>query len=398
MHAPGAAIEDEGVGLRAGDVIALAVLAMLTLGMVMVHSALFTTEPGESVRFESILLSRQTAYLALAIGAFYAVSLSPIAGALAAPSRARWLVPCAALSTVALLGVYVPGLADPANNAHRWIKVPGVPLSFQPSEVTKWIVPLAVAWIGVRLGDRLATFRGVLGPLALLAVPVGIIVIEDLGTGVLIGAVGVLVLVAAGARLVHLAAFAPVALGALVGAVVMSPYRVRRLTTFLDPTADPEGAGYHILQSISAITGGDIVGRGLGFGYRKFGYLPEDHTDFLFAVICEELGLAGALLTLSLYGAVIIAAATILRGTTAVLAKLAVLGILLTFALQAVMNLFVVTAMAPTKGIALPLMSAGGTGWVLTAASLGVVVAIDRWNRGAVPQVSVDTSAEEPDE
>ena len=204
-------------------------------------------------------------------------------------------------------------------------------------------------------------------PLCVIAVASGVVLIEDLGTGVLIATVSLFMLWAGGIRARHLAG--PVLLGgaAIAAAIWTQPYRLARLIAFIDPWADPQGIGYHPIQSMLAIAEGGVGGRGLGGGIQKFGYLPEDTTDFLFAVICEELGLAGALLVAALLLALLWAALRILRDRSESFPRLLILGVMTTIALQSLLNIAVVTVVVPTKGIALPLLSAGGTGWVVTA-------------------------------
>jgi len=170
-------------------------------------------------------------------------------------------------------------------------------------------------------------------------------------------------------------------------AILASPYRVARLTAFLDPYADPQGTGYHMIQSMGAVAGGGFFGRGLGHGLQKFGYLPEDRTDFLFAIICEELGTPGAALVVFLFAGLLLAGLAIVRREPDRLLRLMGVGVITTVGLQAVINLAVVTGLGPTKGIALPLVSSGGTGWILTAFSLGLLVAIDR--RGSAEPAAV---------
>jgi cell division protein FtsW len=153
---------------------------------------------------------------------------------------------------------------------------------------------------------------------------------------------------------------------------------MNRIMAFQNPYADPEGIGYHAIQSLTAIANGEGFGRGLGFGIQKLGYLPEDRTDFVFAVLCEELGIPGAAMVVTLFGVLVWAGFLVMRRERNPMLRLMALGIISTVGVQACINLFVVTAMAPTKGIALPLISHGGTGWILTAFSLGLVVAIDR--------------------
>lgn len=370
--------------LRPGDVIGVCVLALLCVGVVMVNSAGLGVGDGQTpVTLASIIFSRSAAYLALAMAALLIASRIPLERLVArtAGSSAAivWIPP---LLIGACLLVYVPGLGREVNGATRWlgVNIPGVgALSVQPSEIAKWGMVVVVAWYAARNASQLRRFLPGLAPaLALVGAVAAVVTLEDLGTGALILSVAAILLLAAGARVVHFLALAPLGLAALSVAVLARPYRLQRLTTFLDPYADPQGAGYHMIQSMVAIANGEVFGRGLGFGLQKFGYLPEDRTDFLFAVLCEEMGVAGAGLVIYLYLAVIWAGWRILLKQAHPGARLLALGVLLTFGLQTVFNLATVTGLGPTKGIALPLLSSGGTGWILTAASLGLLVGMDR--------------------
>lgn len=379
-------VDNAGVP-RPGQTIALCVLALLCIGVVMVRSAGMTVDGGEAVTFSSIVLSRSSAYAALAMGAMLIVALVPglerIQPSLLGPGLravSPTLLFFAALLGGALLLVYVPSLEREVNGSHRWVRVP-IAGSIQPSELAKWgLVAILAAWGAWQGAARMARFGRMLAPLMVAGCLSVIVMKEDLGTAALMMAVSCIVLLASGARLLHMAAFIPPAAVAIGAAILASPYRMTRLTSFIDPYADPDGAGYHMIQSMVAVAHGGVAGRGLGFGLQKFGYLPEDRTDFLFAVICEEAGLAGAAVVLALYAGLLLAGLSILRRLPAerVFEKLLALGVLSTVGLQAVINLAVVTGWAPTKGIALPLLSSGGTGWILTAASLGLLVRMDR--------------------
>lgn len=405
--------------LRPGHVITLCALALLTLGVVMVNSALMSVAPVDGdgnqlpgVTAESILTSRSTLYMALALGALAICAMLPVRrlSGLARVLVERDTTPQAGLRTltVCVLGllavlatVYLPVIGHSVNGSARWVRVGS--LTFQPSEIVKWALIALIAWYGTVRASHMKSFRWGLLP-ALIAVGVVCVAIvkEDLGTGVLIAGSCGLVLLAAGARFWHLASFVPLGLAGVVAAIVTSPYRVQRILAFLDPFADPQGTGYHVIQSMAAIAGGGGAGRGLGHGFQKFGYLPEDHTDFLFAIVCEELGIAGAALVLGLYAMLIFAGLGIVRRESDRLLKLLGLGVIATISLQAVINLFVVTGMAPTKGIALPLMSSGGTGWILTGACLGLMVAMDRTQtvdsggRPSEPGEEMDLARREP--
>ena len=158
----------------------------------------------------------------------------------------------------------------------------------------------------------------------------------------------------------------------------MKPYRLRRLTSFLNPDADPQGAGYHQLQSLVTIASGRWWGRGLGAGIQKYGYLPEGRTDFIFAVICEELGVVGGIFVLTLFGILVWQGKRAMQSATTEFGRLLALGVTLMIGFQSAMNIAVVTVSVPTKGIGLPLVSAGGTGVVLFATLIGILANIAR--------------------
>lgn len=381
--------------LRSGHLVALAAIGLLTIGLVMVNSAdmrvqhVTAAHPAtEGLTAGTILLSRTTIYMGLAMTAMLVGAMAPVrrlARLAEGTERHAWLVLGAAAAGLVVLCalVYVPGLGRNVNGAHRWLNLPvpglGDALSVQPSEIAKWVLVVVVAWYGAACTARLPKFwLGLMPPLAVAGMVAAFIVLEDLGTGVLIGAVAGVMLLAAGARLWQFMLVAPLGAAGVAFAIFSSAYRMKRVLAFLDPYADPRGIGYHTVQSLLAIAGGEGWGRGLGHGLQKFGYLPEDRTDFLFPVICEELGIAGAAAVCALFAGLAWAGYGVMKRERDPMLRLMVLGIISTVSLQAVMNLAVVTGLAPTKGIALPLISSGGTGWILTSFSLGLVVAVDR--------------------
>ncbi|MFK7758623.1 MAG: FtsW/RodA/SpoVE family cell cycle protein [Phycisphaerales bacterium] len=381
----------------------LCALALLMIGVVMVQSAGMEVlrlgqvaqpdQVAESVTAGSLLTSRAALYLVMAIVAMIVASRLPIRKLAARLDRVVWFKPGGDLGvlligSMLLIGlvitVYIPGLERPRNGAHRWIdlKLPGLD-SMQPSELAKWGLVVLVAWYAARLGSyrehRLRIFwRGLLPAVLCIGAVAFAVVMEDLGTGVLMVLACSIVLLAGGAKLWHFATFVPIGVAGVVAAIVTSPYRVKRITAFLDPYADAQGEGYQMIQSMTTIAGGGFFGRGLGNGLQKFGYLPEDTTDFLFAVVCEEMGFMGALAIIAAYGAVVWVGTDIARREKSTVLRLIVIGVIATFSIQAVINLMVVTGLGPTKGIALPLLSNGGTGWIVTSVCLGLVVAIER--------------------
>jgi cell division protein FtsW len=184
----------------------------------------------------------------------------------------------------------------------------------------------------------------------------------------------------AGCRLWHMALMLP-PVGLVAHHMLNTPWRRERLLAFLDPWADSKGAGYHIIQSLMTIWSGGFWGRGLGNGIQKMGYLPEDNTDFIFAVICEELGFVGALMVIGLFAAFVIVGWRVMCRCQNLFGKMVAFGITAIIGLQAAINIAVVTASMPTKGIALPLISSGGTGWIMNAVAIGVLMSIERINR-----------------
>jgi cell division protein FtsW len=409
--------------LRAGHGILLCALALLTIGVVMVQSAGMRVRPLDTgadpqeaaavsgVTAESLLLSRTSFYLVVAVGAMALASRAPVRALANRIERSPHIRPAGdigmlvfgSVGLIALLStVYVPGIQRERNGSARWINlhVPGLE-SVQPSEIAKWGLVILVAIYAARLATRTRNqmrsfFSGLLPACVCVGVVAGFVVLEDLGTGALMVVASSVILWAAGARFWHFLLFTPPAIAAVLVAIITSPYRVQRITSFLDPYADPQGSGYHMIQSLTTVAGGGVFGRGLGHGLQKFGYLPEDTTDFLFAVVCEELGLAGAIVVIFLYSVMLCLGTHIAMREKTLTLKLAVLGIVSTVAVQALINLFVVTGLAPTKGIALPLMSSGGTGWILTGFALGLIVAVDRTQTSTDPSFVDEQIAREP--
>lgn len=403
--------------IRTGHVVFLCALALLTVGVVMVGSAgmeLRPVLPAEGAKatvagprsftdgVAAVVLSKNGLYMALAVLAMCSMALLPL-DRMFGGNRRRWGAEgvegaeqgreaprgsslafwVLGLGTLFLAGIvatsYMPGLSHPVNNSRRWIAVPGFgSLTIQPSEFAKWGLLVVFAAYGAWRASQMRSFwKGLLPALVALGLVGGMIAHQDLGTGVLVVCAGSVVLLAAGARVWQFAMFIPAGIAGVVALILDNPYRLQRIETFFDPYVQPQKAGYHMIQSMLAVSGGEGTGRGLGFGLQKYGYLPEDTTDFLFAIICEEMGMIGAAAVIGLYVALIWAGLGIVRRQSSPMLKLFGVGVLTTIGLQALINLAVVTGLGPTKGIALPLVSSGGTGWILTAASLGLLIAMD---------------------
>ena len=280
------------------------------------------------------------------------------------------------LATGLLVLVYVPGFGRTVNNATRWLAFGG--LTIQPSEIAKYAIIVFVA-------DRLARnrrhvdrfVRGVLVPLLVVLVPVALITAEpDLGTPVLILATVFIMLFVAGTRTRHLLLLGAAAIPAVVLLVLKYPYRVRRLFAFLRPDADPLGAGFQINQSLIAVGSGRLKGLGLGNSVQKMHYLPEAHTDFVFAIIGEELGFLGTALLILLFLVFLYCIYRMSLQVKEMFGHLVIVGVMAMLGLQMVVNIAVVTACLPTKGLALPFISYGGSSLVMTLAACGLLLNI----------------------
>ena len=315
---------------------------------------------------------------------------------LAAFGRPFWRAPAVwalALATVAcaLVLVPIPGVTKAVNGARRWILLG--PVQVQPSEMAKWAVVLFLAWWLSRSRNLDKFWRGLVPTLLPVGVLCLLIVIQDFGTSALIALCALTMLLAGPVKGWHLAVVVPPAMVAAFAFVRSEPYRWTRMTSFLDPWAAPQGEGYHMVQSLLSFSTGGVFGRGLGNGVQKLGYLPEDTTDFIFAVICEELGLFGALLTMGLYLGIVYVAWQTIKEKRDSFGRMLAFGTASMLGLQAAMNMAVATVSVPTKGLSLPLISAGGSGLVITCAAMGLLYSVTRF----LPTEALNADDREPD-
>lgn len=405
--------------LRMSHGVILSMLALLVIGIVMVNSAILDVPPDEAlvksgsisranfddlsakyepIQFGTIFLGRPTVLAVLAFGALWLGMRFNVERFITARGARSWIPWILGGIVVTLILTQVPHVGREVKGSARWIGPNW--LSFQPSEFAKWGMLIVVSWFCVRHADRLQSFkRGFLPILGLLVFICALIGKEDLGTAALVFVSCSALLVIGGMRWWFVAGLVPVGLAGASLAVWLEPYRLGRLTAYLDPWQTPQGTGYHTIQSLSAIAGGGFWGRGIGNSLQKFGYLPEDTTDFIFAIICEELGVVGALLVATLFASLLFCGLSIvLRGSrirqadqlVPPFSRLLGTGILLTIGLQALINLMVVTGLAPTKGIALPFVSSGGSGWVTTGLAIGFLLSIDRSTERRARELGID--------
>ena len=277
------------------------------------------------------------------------------------------------LTTVFLILVF---FLDRSHNTHRWVKLGA--LSFQPSELAKPTLILFLAYFLETRTRMMDDWRGTLIPALIpAAVMSGLILMQpDLGTALACGAITAVVLFVAGLPVKYFAwAMAPVPLFFYVF-IYRVHWRYERILAFMNPYSDPQGRGFHIIQSLIAVGTGGLTGLGLMEGRQKLFYLPEPHTDFIFAVIAEEIGLAGALVVVALFGIYMFRAIRAAVLTNDTFARYIATGIAAMVGVQAFFNISVVLALLPTKGIPLPFISSGGTSLFITLATTGVLLNI----------------------
>jgi cell division protein FtsW len=293
------------------------------------------------------------------------------------------------LSTITLMSVFA---FSSVNGAHRWLKFPG--FSVQPSELSKLSLAIFLAYLlEKRAGEERDFWRTfipcgiVTGWLALL-----VVIEPDFGTAMMLALIFTVVIYTAGARMLHLAMAAAPALLVAIGLLIFVPWRLKRLITFLDPWADQQGAGFQVVQSLIAIGSGGPNGLGFAQGKQKMLFLPFAHSDFIFAVVGEELGLVGALAVVAVF------ALFLWRGVrTALLAPdrfgmLLSLGIVTSIVAQALFNMSVVLSLVPTKGIPLPFISYGGSSLVPTLAAVGILLNVSQHASGSLDVGLLDTA------
>ncbi len=349
----------------------LLTVLILAIGVIMVLSASFA-RAFYSGKSPTYYFMRQLAFAAVGIGIMLAASrftmnfyqkISPL---------------ILAVSFFMLLLVPFLGTGKSEVGANRWFNLGFT--TFQPSEIAKFAVVLAFATMICRFGNRMGTFKyGVLPFAAVLGLIVALLVLEPhYSCIVIILALGAIMMFAGGTRWQYFVFGAlVVALGAWV-AVTQVNYVADRVNTWLDPFKDPRGDGFQTIQSLYAIGSGGLLGLGLGQGRQKYLYLPEEHNDFIFSVVCEELGLVGAFLILTLFALLVIRGYWLALHARDKFSSLTVIGITSLLAIQVILNVAVVTNLVPCTGISLPFFSYGGTALLIQMAEMGVVLSVSR--------------------
>ncbi len=348
----------------------LIVLIMLAFGLIMVFSAsapsAFYNE-GDKLYY----IKRQLLWTAVGFAAMIAaIAVGP--RFLKRYTNILFYIAAALLGLVLLIG-------STGGGAQRWLAFG--PIRFQPSELVKFALVFYFAKrISERPKNQIQNFkRGLLPYLLILGGLVGVMILQDhLSGAIVIFMTGVIVLVAAGAKISHLGILGALGAAVLVPAAFLEEYRLKRLLAFLDPFADKMGDGWQIVQGLYAIASGGLFGLGLGQSRQKFLYIPEAHNDYIYAIICEELGFMGAIIVAVLFALLITRGIYIALHAKDTFSSLAVFGIISIIGLQYLINVGVVTASIPNTGMQLPFFSAGGSSLIFIMAAMGVVLGVSK--------------------
>lgn len=355
-------------------IISLVALILLGIGLVMVFSSSFYTSA--ELRGDSYYFLKRQVFWAI-LGLVGMVFLANYDYWKLKKYTKFFLL----INFVLLLLVYVPGVGIEINAAKRWIGIGG--FSLQPAEFTKVVLVLFTAsFLSKNKIDIKNFWSGVLPPLIIMGISFGLILRQpDLGTAVAIAGTVLVILFVAGMKKRHIFALATAGIPALGYLMLSEEYRRKRFFSFLNPWEDSLDTGYHIIQSLYALGPGRLFGVGLGRSRQKLFYLPEPHSDFIFALIGEELGFVGGASVLLLFFLLIWRGFKVALGAPDTFGSLLAAGLVSMIALQVLINVAVVTGSVPVTGINLPFISAGGTSLFFTLCSVGVLLNISRYSR-----------------
>ena len=366
--------EEDSANLSVGITLIISVLA--ALGLVLIYSS---TSTGIAHADHTRFLRGQLLWIVLGTGTFV------LARTTALDELQRYARPLLILVAVALLACLIPGIGTRVNGSARWLRFG--PMQGQPSELAKLAVILYLAAWSAPRQAQLGTVQGALPAFGVLGAICGLVALEpDIGTTLLIGSVGTTILLAAGVKIRHLLlAGGPAALVLGLFVATKLTYIHNRIAAFLDPESDPAGAGYQTTQTLIALGSGGTLGKGLGSSQQKLFFLPEVHTDYIFALVGEELGLVGTLTVLSLFAALVWFGLRTVERARDRFSFLVALGLVLTLGVQALLNMAVATGSVPPKGIALPFVSFGGSSLLAASAAAGILARIAAEGRPTEP-------------
>jgi len=371
VSSPSVAVPRRPLTITPASVIVVCVVALVSIGLVVLFSASSPIKGGPYA-----YLYKQFIFLALAIGAGWLVAIADLEQL----RKFAWIA--AAVAIVALLLVLIPGIGIKVNGGRRWLGFGSIRL--QVSEFAKLALVFSLAhYLAVNQSKLHDFWRGFVQPSAWIGLFSLLVLVEpDFGAAFLLGTIGVIMLFLAGARLKFLLPSIGTALLGFVLLVMNNPVRLARVLSFLNPEGNRQGTGYQPWQAMLAFAAGGVDGVGLGNGRQQNAFLPEAHTDYIFAIMGEEMGLIFTLLVVALFVAIFVAGLMHVRRAPNLFQFLLVTGCLLLICLQAIINLGVVTSLLPSKGMALPFISAGGSNLLLMGLLVGIIINTARtWER-----------------
>jgi cell division protein FtsW len=374
-------------GQRHDSLVLLLVGGLMTLGAVMVYSASTTVQGGELTwrQWWNTPLRQSVFALVGFLAMLYVAHLDYRLWAWEKRGEGWWSGTLFILAVGLLVAVLIPGVGSSALGARRALVIFTSPftLSFQPAELAKVVLIVWLAALLTRPGCDLNSLRRGFAPaIASAGVLILLTGIEDFGTAALMGVIAFGMLLLARARWTHLSGTALLGVAAAAGLLMLKPHRWQRVVTWLSEEPDPAGEGYQVTQSLIAIGSGGWWGRGLGAGVQKYGYLPQDNNDFIFAILCEELGIVGGMAVIALFLLLLWRGWRIARHALDPFGRLLAAGVTLLLCLQAAFNIGVVTNSVPTKGISLPFVSAGGSGVLFLGMAAGLLAAAGQAGAG----------------
>jgi cell division protein FtsW len=366
-----AAVPRRHLTITPAGIILVCVAALLAIGLAVLFSASSTARGGPTA-----YLYKQLIFLGLALGVGWIMARADL------EQLRKFAWAGAIIALLGLLLVIIPHLGTSVKGSRRWLGVGGVRL--QVSEFAKLAMVFALSHYLALTQNKMADFvKGFVTPCAIIGIFAVLIMVEpDFGTAFLAAAVGVILLFLAGARLRFLVPSIALALMGFAVIVLNNPNRLRRITAFMDVEGNRSEGAYQLWQAMLAFAAGGVSGVGLGNGRQQQSFLPEAHTDCIFAILGEEMGLIFTLLVVALFVTIFIAGLRHVRRAPNLFQFLLVTGCLLLMCLQAIINLAVVTGMMPTKGMALPFLSAGGSNLLLMGLLVGIIINTARtWDR-----------------
>ena len=365
------------IDLAEYDVVLLILVVCLTgFGIIMVYSA-SSVMAAKNFHDGAYFLKRQFLFAIVGFGIIYATMQTDYT------IWRKYAVPLLVISLIMLVVVLTTGIGGKVKGASRWIRLPG--FNLQPSEFTKIAMIFYLAYSIEKKQDRIRSLTAGFFPyIFILLIILGLLLKQpDMGSALTIAAVTIVMLFAAGTPMIFIGGTVAIASPFVIYLIIYSAYRLKRIKAFLNPEQDPTGSGWQIIQSKYAFGTGGFLGQGLGEGKQKLFYLPEAHTDFILSVTAEELGFIGVIIIIGIFFLVVSRSMRIAATAQDSFGKFLALGIAVLFGIQASVNMCVVTGLFPTKGLALPFLSYGGSSLLMSMFAVGILLSISRGQQTA---------------